>query len=60
VTYLCPGFVKTGFFRDFPPDFRLPPDALEPEEVADQVLRILARRNTRSAYFSFLTRRFSR
>jgi NAD(P)-dependent dehydrogenase (short-subunit alcohol dehydrogenase family) len=46
VAYICPGFVRTGFFRDFPADFRLPPNALKPEAVAVQVLRLITRRDT--------------
>jgi 3-oxoacyl-[acyl-carrier protein] reductase len=41
VVYLCPGFVKTSFFENFPVHFRVPSDAQEPHAIAQEVLRIV-------------------
>lgn len=43
IEVLCvfPSYVRTEFFKDFHPNFTLPRSALEPEEVAEQVLRMI-------------------
>ena len=38
---VCPTYVRTDFFNNFPENFSLPPTSLQPENVAEQVLRIL-------------------
>jgi short-subunit dehydrogenase len=59
VAYLCPGFVRTGFFRDFPTDFRLPSNAVEPEVIAGQVLKLITRRDSWRKRIGLLTDLFS-
>jgi 3-oxoacyl-[acyl-carrier protein] reductase len=49
---LCPGYVKTGFFRNYPPGFHLPSNAVEPEDVAEKVVKSITRRGKMKPYFN--------
>jgi NAD(P)-dependent dehydrogenase (short-subunit alcohol dehydrogenase family) len=39
VDYICPGYVKTGFFKEVSPDYQQMHNGEEPEVVAEEVLR---------------------
>ena len=41
VVSFSPGYVRTGFFDDFPKQFRLPDDAQYPDAVADSFVSML-------------------
>ena len=47
---VCPSYVRTEFFRNFPANFSLPSTALQPEDVANQVLRMLTDRSKLREY----------
>jgi len=46
VSYLCPGYVRTDFFRNFPQGFELPQESKDPEEIAEKVLNQIVYRIT--------------
>ena len=52
VLYLCPGYVKTSFFINYPTDFQLPSNAKEPDEVAKKVLNLITHQKKIKRYFS--------
>jgi 3-oxoacyl-[acyl-carrier protein] reductase len=44
VDFVCPGYVKTNFFKDCSADYEHMHDGVEPEVVAEEVLRRITRR----------------
>ena len=57
VDYVCPGYVKTNFFKDFPPDYQQMSNGVEPEVIAEEVLRrITHRKRTKTFVFNHLRR----
>lgn len=47
---ICPSYVRSDFFRNFPADFSLPLSTVEPEAVAKQVLAIITHRSKLRRY----------
>jgi short-subunit dehydrogenase len=57
VDYVCPGYVKTNFFKDFPSDYQQMSNGVEPEVIAEEVLRrITHRKRTKTFVFNHLRR----
>jgi meso-butanediol dehydrogenase/(S,S)-butanediol dehydrogenase/diacetyl reductase len=57
VDYICPGYVKTDFFKDFPPDYQQMHNGVEATVVAEEVLRrITHRKGTRKFVLNHLRR----
>ena len=60
VYHVCPGFVRTTFFKDFPSDFHLPSFAKEPSVVAKEIVQILSGQRQYKFYFDKISNVFTR
>lgn len=60
VDYISPGYVKTNFFKDFPPDYQQMHNGVEPAVVAEEVLRRITHgKRTRKVVLNHLRRWFN-